>query len=227
MKLPFTVAQFLRVFALYNQRVWPAQIALNAAAVAAIVLLLRTRTRARGSESRVISAILGGLWAWMAVAYHFLFFTAINPAAWLFGALFLVEALALLWFGVLGSEMRFYPVGGVRGWSGALLILFALVVYPLLGYALGHRYPAVPTFGVPCPTTIFTLGLLLFAGGSAANYLFVIPLLWSAIGSFAAFRLNVSQDFGLLAAGIFTLALAILTPAPSRTPQPPFTAAAK
>jgi len=45
----------------------------------------------RGS-GRAIGWLLAAFWAWMAVAYHFAYFTRINPAAWLFGALFLVEA---------------------------------------------------------------------------------------------------------------------------------------
>ncbi len=31
---------------------------------------------------------------------------------------------------------------------GGLLLLYALVVYPELGFAFGQRYSAVPTFGV-------------------------------------------------------------------------------
>jgi hypothetical protein len=39
-----------------------------------------------------------------------------------------------------------------------------MVVYPLLGIRFGHSYPRAPLFGVaPCPTTIFTFGLLLWA----------------------------------------------------------------
>ncbi|WP_414541485.1 DUF6064 family protein [Nostoc sp. CCY0012] len=30
-------------------------------------------------------------------------------------------------------------------------------MYPLIGYALGRIFPTSPTFGVPCPTTIFTV----------------------------------------------------------------------
>ena len=42
----------------------------------------------------------------------------------------------------------------------ALLIGFALIVYPLWSLAVGQRWPAFVTFGLPCPTTIFTIGLL-------------------------------------------------------------------
>jgi hypothetical protein len=58
-------------------------------------------------------------------------------------------------------------------------------------------------FGVaPCPTTIFTIGILLLARGRWVVWLSIIPLLWSAIGLAAALQLGIPQDFGLPVAGI-------------------------
>jgi hypothetical protein len=208
MNLPFTAEQFFEVFARYNESVWPAQVLLNALALGAIALLFR----ARPSSSRWIAALLSFSWAWMAVAYHFLFFSAINPAAWLFGALFLVGASWLAWVGVIHSRLQFRFQGGLRGGVGGGLILYALVLYPLIGHLLGHRYPAVPTFGLPCPTTIFTLGLLLFAVTPLPRSVFAVPLIWAAIGSTAAFQLGVLQDLGLLAAGLIGLAAVVKVP---------------
>ena len=73
--------------------------------------------------------------------------------------------------------------------------------------ALGHEYPAVATFGLPCPTTIFTLGLLWWVRGGNVRILVVIPLLWSAGGGSAGFALAVPQDLGLLIAGVVSLIL--------------------
>lgn len=209
MNRPFSVEQFFEIFARYNQAVWPAQIVLNLLAVAAILLLFQ-RGRLRNP---LISAVLSYLWGWMAIAYHLAFFTAINPAAWLFAALFLAGAIWFAWSGVVRSRLQFYARGGMRGWAGAAFLLFALMLYPLLGYLLGHRYPAVPTFGLPCPTTIFTIGMLLYAAPPVPKSVFVVPLLWSAIGSVAAFQLGVLQDLGLLVAGVAGLA-AVFRPNP-------------
>lgn len=217
METPFTVEQFFGVFARYNQSVWPMQIILNLLALATIVLLCR----ARPSGSRVISGVLSFFWGWMAIAYHFVFFTGINPAAWLFGAVFLIGALWFAWFGVLKGRLLFRSGGGKRGWAGGLLMGYALLVYPLLSHFLGHRYPAAPTFGLPCPTTIFTLGMLLFAVAPLPRSVFVVPLLWAAVGSTAAFQFGVLQDLGLLVAGPIGLVAMIATPAPSdSTPTP-------
>ena len=204
MNIPFSVEQFFEVFARYNQSVWPMQIVLNLLALGAVVLLFRGGQW----QSRLIAAVLSFFCAWMAIAYHFAFFTAINPAAWLFGVLFLAGAIWFPWIGIIRSRLQFLPHGGIHGWAGGMLIVFALIAYPLLGYMLGHRYPAVPTFGLPCPTTIFTIGMLLFAAPPVPRSVFVVPLLWSVIGSIAAFQLGVLQDLGLLVAGLIGLAAA-------------------
>ena len=205
MELPFTSAQFFEVFARYNRGVGPLQFALAAAALACIALLYAPRARG----SRAISLLLALLWAWMAIAYHFVYFSAINPAAWLFGALFLAAAASFAWFGVLAGTLEFAPPRGARGAVGALLVAFALIAYPLLGHLLGHRYPAAPTFGLPCPTAIFTLGMLLFAKPPVRWTVYAVPLVWALIGSNAALRLGVREDLGLLAAGIAFAVLAL------------------
>jgi len=200
--LPFTPEQFFAVFTRYNREVWPMQFVLLALAVLCVAFLLSRREWA----SRQVAKLLAALWAWMAVAYHFQQFAKINPAAWAFGALCLLGAAAFVWYGVVKKTLAFSPVGGARGAAGWLLIAFALVVYPAIGYALGHRYPAAPTFGLPCPTTIFTLGLLLFAVPPVPKLVWVVPLVWAAVGSVAAFQLGVLQDLALLVAGALALA---------------------
>ena len=83
--------------------------------------------------------------------------------------------------------------------------MFALAGYPLLGLLVGHRYPAFPTFGLPCPTTILTIGLLVLAGPRAPRVLWIVPLLWSAVGASAALSLGMHEDLSLPAAGLVGL----------------------
>lgn len=94
MKLPFTVEPFFDVCIRYNESVWPMQFVLYVAALGTIVLLwLSPRAR---YVNRIISSILLFFWLWMAIAYHLLFLSAINRAAWLFGAsLFCVRPCSL------------------------------------------------------------------------------------------------------------------------------------
>jgi len=69
-----------------------------------------------------------------------------------------------------------------------------------MGYLLGHTYPAAPAFGLPCPTTIFTFGILFFTEKNCLVFLLIIPFLWAVIGTFAAIHLGSYEDIGLLSA---------------------------
>ena len=70
--------------------------------------------------------------------------------------------------------------------------------------AFVQPYPRTPTFGVPCPTTLFTVGILMMSTPMYRRLL-VIPLLWTFIGGSAALLLGVTTDFVLLAAGVLLL----------------------
>ena len=96
MELPFTIQQFYHVFVEYNETVWPIQFLITGLALAAISVVLAPRRW----SSRAASAVLALLWAWMAIAYHFVFFAHINPAAYAFAALSLAGDVCFLWLGL-------------------------------------------------------------------------------------------------------------------------------
>jgi hypothetical protein len=198
--LPFTVTEFYAVFVRYNEAIGPAPIA--AYLLGAIALIVAWR-----GGGRTVAGVLALFWLWTGVAYHWLFFTGISNTGWLFGALFVIEAASLVWFGLVRNAMTFGAPRGRTGAIGLVLVVYAMVLYPVLGYAAGHAYPAMPLFGVaPCPMTIFTFGLFLFARNLPWP-LVIVPVLWSLIGGSAAFLLDVPQDWGLFVSGPLTAAL--------------------
>lgn len=68
----------------------------------------------------------------------------------------------------------------------------------------------MPVFGVaPCPTTIFTVGVLLTGTWHVARWLLIVPGLWAAVGGSAAIFLGVPQDVALLAALAILLLFAV------------------
>ena len=211
MKLPFTVDQFFGVFRHYNESLWPAQIFLFALAVIVVVLVLCRRPW----TGRVVSAILAFLWFWLALAYHLAFFARINPLAYGFSLVSLIGAFVFLWQGVIRRRLRFAWERGSWAVLGSMLVFYALVVYPLWSSYAGHPYPAMPTFGLPCPSTIFTIGILAFAGPVYPRSPLIVPALWCLVGGQAAFSLNVTPDFALFAA--FLVALALLVRRQRRT----------
>lgn len=204
--LPFTHAQFLEVFAAYNEAVWPMQIAayLVAAAMLASLVFVKSTLGAR-----MVSAGLGLMWLWTGVAYHWLQFTAINNAAWAFGALFVLQGL-LFFFAAVRGLLRFEaPIPTTALWMGWGLVVYAALLYPLLGAAMGSGYPEIPMFGItPCPVTIFTFGLLLLSSARVPWWLLVIPVAWSLVGGSAAFLLHVPQDWPLLLSGLTVFLIA-------------------
>jgi len=200
---PFTVEQFRDVFRAYNTAVSPAQYLLFAMALAAVAAVLRPQPW----SGVAVSAILGALWTWIALAYHLAFFARISPAAYGFAALSLAGAVVFIWQGVNRRMLIFRWVGGPKAMAGAALIVFALVVYPVWSAYAGQPYPATPTFGLPCPTTIFTIGLLCFAVPPTPRGPLIVPLLWCLVGAQAALLLGVQADLGLIAAGAVCVAL--------------------
>jgi hypothetical protein len=124
----------------------------------------------------------------------------------------------LLLAGGVGRRLSFGFKPGIYSYAGLLFILYAMVVYPVIGMLLGHGYPDSPCFGVaPCPVTIFTFGLLLLTDRKVPKYVLIIPLLWSFIGFTAAIKLGIREDIGLLVAGVSGAVLLSLRDRPGET----------
>jgi Family of unknown function (DUF6064) len=199
MGLPFTEDQFFAVFRDYNEAVWPAPVVLTVVAVVAVALALRPRPW----SGVMVSVILALLWGWAAIAYHLAFFARVNPLAPAFAALSAVGMVVFLWLGVVRRRLRFGPRRGWRTPAGLALVVYALVAYPILSVVAGHSYPAMPTFGLPCPTTLFSVGILALLVPPYPWLVCLVPVLWSVVGAQAAFLLGVPQDLALLvAAGV-------------------------
>jgi hypothetical protein len=201
MQLPFTREQFFDLFIEYNEALWPGVAGLWIASAICVWKFLERRP-----VDRWIAALLAWHWAWSGLAYHVAFFTRINPAAWIFAALSLVQAVLFFRVGVLGRRLSFAPWH--TAWAPVAwgLIVYSLA-YPAINAVSHHTLSRIPVFGVPCPTTIFTAGMLMLATPRSWR-LSIVPVIWSAIGGSAAFLLGVHADLALPVAGV---ALAIYT----------------
>ena len=186
------------MFGAYNAAIWPAQIF---AYVLGLVAVAAVWARQPG-PSRVIPSVLALMWAMNGIGYHYLFFAEINPAATLFVGFFVAQAILFVANAVVANGMRFEIGRDLRSSSGVAVIAYAMLIYPILGILTGHELLAGPMFGVaPCPTTIFTIGLLMLARGKWVVWLSIIPLIWSLVGLAAAVQLGIPEDFGLPIAG--------------------------
>lgn len=203
--MPFTQDQFMSVFADYNLSVWPAQILFNVLALISLFLIIKKYT----ISDRFINSVLALFWLWMGIVYHIIFFSGINPGANIFGGLFILQGLIFLFSGVIKENLKYSVSNSPAVVTGFILILFALFIYPFLGILFNHTYPSNPTFGLPCPTTIFTFGILLFSVKKIPVYVIIIPFIWSLIGFTAALNLGIYEDTGLLITGLVSVYIII------------------
>lgn len=196
--MPFTAEQFFEIFEKYNQFVFPIQALLILAASYTVLLI----NRQSGASGQIVSGVLAFLWLWAGIFYHLTFFTRINPAAYIFGVLFILQGALFFYQGVVKKRLHFRLENNFYGILGIIFITYALVVYPIISSALGRGFPFSPTFGVPCPTVIYTFGLLMWTDKKLPPYLLFIPFLWAGTSSLAALIFGVYEDFGLLSAVI-------------------------
>jgi len=206
MQLPFSLADFLNVFKEYNNTVFPLQIVFYIIGFLCIYFLFTGNK----NTNKVINISLSFFWLWIGIVYHIIFFSTINKAAYLFGVLFITQGILFVVWGVFKNSLSFKYQKGINTIAGTILLLYALIIYPVIGYQLGHVYPYSPTFGLPCPTTIFTFGILLFTNKRIPVFLLIIPVLWCIIGFFAAINLTIYEDMGLIIAGVIAFTLLLI-----------------
>jgi len=193
--VPFTASEFLDVFAAYNQALWP-----FVAMLWVLTALVMVAALARASAPPMLPRLLlAGHWLWAGLVYHALFFTAINPAAWLFAAMFVTQGVMLVTF-PSGQRAGNIRPGSVRRVASSVFVLYGLL-YPAIAWADGFDYPRMPTFGVPCPTVVLTIGFLVSTSTHSIR-LCAIPIAWSFIGGTAAWLFGMHADLALPAAGL-------------------------
>lgn len=204
MSPPFTIEEFLQVFQDYNLAIWPAQVFAYALGLVALIAAFSRRD----DSPRIAFAALAVLWAFVGIGYHLMFFARINPLAPVFAGFFVAQAGLLVASAIQPGDLGLRIGWNLRSVAGLSCILYAVGIYPLLGIRAGHGGMAGPMFGVaPCPTTIFTLGILMVARGRWVVWLSVIPVLWSLVGLAAALQLGIPEDLGLPVAGAVLIAV--------------------
>jgi hypothetical protein len=203
--LPFTAETLFSSFEQYNRALWPLPILALALALAIIILALRP---VQGG-GRAIGALLAAAWVWIGVGYHYLHFAAIDFAAPLYGAFFVLEGVLFAWTGVVRGNVAFRFGADLFGWAGLALAIAAALAWPLADLCC-HGWPSLRVAGLaPGPTAAFTLGLLLLTEGRTPLHLAVIPLLWTLVAGATAWILAIPQDLALPLAGLCGFALVL------------------
>ena len=203
--LLFSPRTYYRLFELYNAAIWPLQIVGFALGAAILGLLLRDVVW----RGRAIAAALAVCWLWVAWAYLLERYDTINWAASYFAAGFALEALLLVWVGIIRDRLRFQAGLDLARKAGICIFLFALAVHPLIGPLTGRPWLQSELFGVaPDPTAIATLGVLVAASRPHWELL-VIPLIWCAISGATLWIMQSSDSLVVPVAAALAFVLTI------------------
>lgn len=200
--LPFTADILFSDFAQYNRALWPLPALALALGVAAVLLTIRP---IRWGD-RAIAALLAAAWLWVGIRYHFMQFASLNFSAPVYGVLFVLQGLLLLWGGVVRKLAFRLHAGLFEGIGLALAI--AGIAWPLVDLLFGQDWQSARVAGLaPGPTVLLTFGLLLLVDGRTPLHLAVIPLLWTLVAGATAWFLVTPQDLVLPVAGVGGLGL--------------------
>jgi hypothetical protein len=202
MNLSLDLDQTMSVFGAYNSAIWPMQVF---AYLAGLVALYSATKQTRFSNN-IASGILSFFWMWTGVVFCIFFWAPAYPAAYAFGVLFVAQSLVFL-LNAIKPTLSFKSQRNQFALIGGLFIAYAMVGYPLAGYVLGRAYPRWLPFGlVPCPTAVFTLGLLMLTEKYVPRYVLVIPAIWS-ICAIVPVVSGIYEDAGLILAGLVCIPL--------------------
>jgi hypothetical protein len=212
--LLFSPRTYYRLFELYNLELWPLQLFFLTLGVA-IFLPGRHRSKMAG---QALAVILTLCWLWVAWAYHWQRYADINWAANYYAWVFTLEALLLLWLGVIRNQLTMASDGSVRKRVGLALFVFAWWCFPLLGPLLGRSFTQAEIFGMtPDPTALATLGILLLSGARPSWWLFPIPAAWCLISGATLWAMG-SPDW-MIAPLVALLAIGVAVYSSMKHPQ--------
>lgn len=200
MKTPFNTDQFYQVFERYNSTIFPAQLIFLILGVAALFLILSEKSY----KSKLTTGFIGILWVWSGLIYHIAFFSETNKAAYLFGLIFIIQGILIL-INAVNNRLVFSFKLESRMYFGLFFILFGLIIYPTIGVFIHGTTNPIISLGLPCPTTIFTLGFFMLTNTRFPRYLLIIPSLWAIVGLGAAINFGIYQDLMILITAFFAI----------------------
>ena len=204
--------ELLAMFGRGNAAIWPMQLVWYAGAAAMVGLAFWPSRRAR----QLICLLAAAYFAWVGIV----FFRVIDSdmgvldgvinLAWLWTAIFILEAILFLVAGIVRRDLVFAPRWNLSGVLGALFMGYALVAYPIIEMLGGQPLSASPLFGLsPCVTVFFTFGLLLWARPPVPRYLLLLPLAWALEAAPGNIAMGHVADFPLILVGAITVGLII------------------
>lgn len=168
------IEQFLVLFLSYQSDIGPMQIL---AYVFGFSVLLLGLGKFKWAE-QIGSIILVAFWIWTAWMFWFPAGQKGFKICYVMMILFLIEG-GLIFFPVIRPEIS--PVVDSQNHKaiGIVLIVYAVIGYPLVSFLFDRTHPLVPLFGLTANTlVVFTLGLFLLSNHGIPLLASIIPVLY-------------------------------------------------
>jgi hypothetical protein len=194
--LLFSPRVYWRTIELHNRTLWPLQVpAILLGTICALLVV-----RPRPGSARAISVLLAAVWIWVAWSFLWKRYATINWAVAYMIPAYVVEALLLVWLGVLRKSLLFNPSRSFSSTLGLTIFLYALILHPFAAIASGRTIQAAEVFGIhPDPTAFATLGVLLLARGRNVAALLAIPVAWCVVGWTTLYAMGAPESWIRLA----------------------------
>jgi hypothetical protein len=187
---------FLQVFRDYNLLIWPLHLVSFVVCFITILMVIIKKTY----SSKVVFLMLALQWLWVGIHFQILFFSRIDPLAYFFGIIFIIQGILYVILS-FKSSIVFSIKKDPFSLLGLIFFIYAFAGYPLVRYLSGYVYPDMAiSCVVPCPLVVFTFGLYMFALPALPRYILIIPAFWS-LSAFYAVHHGIYEDIGLIIIG--------------------------
>jgi hypothetical protein len=203
---------FYGVFEAYNTTWLPVLLLFWLALIICTYLLF---AKPSDKTNALIKACLALIFAWNGIVFFFMYMKDTAAS----GGIPMLAVGILFAVDVFRNKIKIsFPEAGWKKYVTLSLIIWALGLYTLASWLIGHPYLGGPLPVAPCPMTIFAIALLsatISIQGSKVDRptltLLFIPLLWVAffVGLGASFIYSFYVDLTLFVIGIYGLIILV------------------
>lgn len=197
--LLFSPRVYERLLELHNAQWWPAHFAAIFSGLVIIACVFRTTA----FGGRLVYALLGAAWLFVAWAFFATRYQSINWAAEYIAPIIAIQGLLLLvlaaWRHPPDLMFRVTPPGVIA----ILVLIFGIFGYPFVAALSGRSWQSAEFFTLtPDPTAIVTLAVLALSTGAARWLAMLIPIAWCIISGLTLSTLGWPDFFVAPLAGL-------------------------
>ena len=186
---------FWRVIGLYNQSTWMAQVII-------LVILITSMFFAYVKKQIWVPKIALGITN-LFIGIGFFLCYGTEPIQRYFAfPLYIAIGLLFFWEGLKWRKSKLYKFERIH-W----ILLVLIIAYPLVSLIIGHTYPQLVVYIMPCP--VISISIVIYSCYEHKNKtLLLLMTIWGLTG-IKAFLFNALEDTILLICGIYCLCILI------------------